>query len=338
MTDQKPQAFLNRWSSRKQQAKNTPTEVNTETSATTASQELPLTDEIDAVAASPALIGPQVLNELDVADLQTDESTTEQDESSTTEPLLSDDDMPAVDSLAADSDLSGFFNKGVSATLRKAALRHVFQLPKFNVRDGLNDYDGDYTYFEPLGDIVTSDMKWHIARKERARLEAEELAQQELEKQQLERQELEQQELEQQESEQQELEQQESEQQESEQQESEQQELEPQEQEPQEQELNLVEEEPAQHALNTQKHESRNRDTEDIGLERLDVEQEHEIQKQPLAKNLGTFEADVTKNAWNKQVESDHPADNKSIRSVQKKHEAPTTANKEANADTEINT
>ena len=316
MTDQKPQAFLNRWSSRKQQAKNTPTEVNTETSATTASQELPLTDEIDAVAASPALIGPQVSNELDVADLQTDESTTEQDESSTTEPLLSDDDMPAVDSLAADSDLSGFFNKGVSATLRKAALRHVFQLPKFNVRDGLNDYDGDYTYFEPLGDIVTSDMKWHIARKERARLEAEELAQQELEKQQLERQESEQQELEQQELEQQELEQQE---------------LEP-------QELNLVEEAPAQHALNTQKHESRNRDTEDIGLERLDVEQEHEIQKQPLAKNLGTFEADVTKNAWNKQVESDHPADNKSIRSVQKKHEAPTTANKEANADTEINT
>jgi hypothetical protein len=51
------------------------------------------------------------------------------------------------------------------------------------VRDGLNDYDGDYTVFEPLGDIITSDMKFHIARKERDRLaaeaEAEELLQQE---------------------------------------------------------------------------------------------------------------------------------------------------------------
>jgi len=94
-------------------------------------------------------------------------------------PLLTDDDMPPINSLSSDSDLSDFFNKGVSAALRKAALRHVFQQPVFNVRDGLNDYDGDYTVFEPLGDTVTSDMKWHIARKERERLEALELEEQE---------------------------------------------------------------------------------------------------------------------------------------------------------------
>jgi len=88
-------------------------------------------------------------------------------------PILTDDDMPAIESLSSQSDLSVFFNKGVSAALRKAALRHVFQQPQYNVRDGLNDYDGNYTVFEPLGDTVTSDMKWHIARKERARLEAE---------------------------------------------------------------------------------------------------------------------------------------------------------------------
>lgn len=91
------------------------------------------------------------------------------------EPLLTDEDMPPITTLTATSDLTGFFNRGVSATLRRAALRHVFQLPSYNVRDGLNDYDDDFTYFEPLGDTVTSDMKWHTARKERERIERERL-------------------------------------------------------------------------------------------------------------------------------------------------------------------
>ena len=78
--------------------------------------------------------------------------------------------MPPITTLSATSDLTGFFNRGVSATLRRAALRHVFQLPSYNVRDGLNDYDDDFTYFEPLGDTVTSDMKFHARRKEKARL------------------------------------------------------------------------------------------------------------------------------------------------------------------------
>ena len=60
-------------------------------------------------------------------------------------------------------------------------MRHVFSQPKYNVRDGLDDYDDDYTKFEPLGDTVTSDMKFHAARKERARLESERLAEQQME-------------------------------------------------------------------------------------------------------------------------------------------------------------
>ena len=88
-------------------------------------------------------------------------------------PLLTDVDMPPVESLDAGSDLSGFFSKGVSAALRRAAFRHVFSQPSYNVRDGLNDYDGDYTAFEPLGDTVTSDMKFHAARHERERLRRE---------------------------------------------------------------------------------------------------------------------------------------------------------------------
>ena len=108
------------------------------------------------------------------------------------EPLLTDVDMPALDTLNSGSDYSAFFSKGVSKELRQQALRHLFSHAKFNIRDGLNDYDEDYTTFEPLGDTVTSDMRWHKARKEREekeRLEAEALAQQrqeELEQQQAE--------------------------------------------------------------------------------------------------------------------------------------------------------
>ena len=82
--------------------------------------------------------------------------------------------MPALETLHADSDYSGFFNKGVSPELKRKALQHLFRMPKFNIRDGLNDYDEDYTQFEPLGDTVTSDMRWHAARKEREEREARE--------------------------------------------------------------------------------------------------------------------------------------------------------------------
>ncbi len=97
------------------------------------------------------------------------------------EPLLTDEDMPAVETLTSESDISMFFNRGVSKAARNAAFKYLFQLPKYNIRDGLNDYDEDYTYFEPLGDTVTCDMKFHQERKEREAREAEEalLAEQE---------------------------------------------------------------------------------------------------------------------------------------------------------------
>ena len=90
------------------------------------------------------------------------------------ELILTDDDMPPLETLHANSDYSGFFNKGVSPELKRKALQHLFRMPKFNIRDGLNDYDEDYTQFEPLGDTVTSDMRWHAARKEREEREARE--------------------------------------------------------------------------------------------------------------------------------------------------------------------
>jgi len=74
-------------------------------------------------------------------------------------------ELPALESLNEDSDYSMFMSPQVEEGVRKLALRKLFKSPIFNVVDGLNDYDDDFTTFEALGDIVTSDMKFHEERK-----------------------------------------------------------------------------------------------------------------------------------------------------------------------------
>lgn len=78
------------------------------------------------------------------------------------QPVLTDADMPDIDSLDENSDYSLFMSPGVSDQLRNLALRKLFHVPAFNIRDGLNEYDEDYTSFAKLGDIVTCDMKHRI--------------------------------------------------------------------------------------------------------------------------------------------------------------------------------
>ena len=77
---------------------------------------------------------------------------------------LTDADMPPLDSLDGDSDFSLFMSPGVSEQLRTLALRKLFHLPAFNVTDGLNDYDEDFTQFAGLGDVVTQEMKRMLKR------------------------------------------------------------------------------------------------------------------------------------------------------------------------------
>lgn len=74
-------------------------------------------------------------------------------------PPLTDADMPPIDSLDEGSDYSGFFSPGVSEELRQLALRKLFRSAAFNLRDGLDDYDDDFTTFAKLGDIVTREMR-----------------------------------------------------------------------------------------------------------------------------------------------------------------------------------
>jgi hypothetical protein len=92
-----------------------------------------------------------------------DEDTKEQENTANTEPVkpvaLTDADMPSVESLNEDSDYSGFLSPKVSEKLRKQALHKLFHSSYFNIRDGLDDYDGVYTEFEKLGDVITADMR-----------------------------------------------------------------------------------------------------------------------------------------------------------------------------------
>jgi len=90
-------------------------------------------------------------------------------------PVKTDADMPPLESISDQSNMADFFSPGVSEQLRKMALRKLFQSAKFNIRDGLDDYDEDFRDFAALGDIVTADMK-HRQEMEKLRAEEEALA------------------------------------------------------------------------------------------------------------------------------------------------------------------
>lgn len=72
---------------------------------------------------------------------------------------LCDTDMPPLDSLTEDSDYRGFLSPKVSEALRRKALHILFHGPSFNLCDGLDDYDEDFTHFAKLGNIITADMR-----------------------------------------------------------------------------------------------------------------------------------------------------------------------------------
>ena len=138
MSTTSKESALSRWSRRKQQATKTP----------------PISEQEPTDVAEASLSMPQ-------------------SEEVEQEPVtLTDADMPDIDSLAEDSDFTGFMSPGVSDELRNLALRKLFHAPVFNIRDGLDEYDEDYTSFEKLGDIVTCDMKHQIEVQERKRREA----------------------------------------------------------------------------------------------------------------------------------------------------------------------
>lgn len=134
-------SFLARWSRRKHEAEHGPAEP-----------------EVDPqTAASP--VDPDAPAAADSADSRDANATAAVEH---TEPAEA--DLPHPDTLDRNSDFSVYLKRRVSSAFRRAAMRRLFSSPEFNVRDGLDDYDEDYTQFQSLGNTVTAHMRHHEER------------------------------------------------------------------------------------------------------------------------------------------------------------------------------
>lgn len=78
--------------------------------------------------------------------------------------VLTDADMPPLESLDENSDYSPFMSPGVSEELRRKALRRLFLSPAINQRCPLDSewFDGDGSV--PLGDTITHEMREEMER------------------------------------------------------------------------------------------------------------------------------------------------------------------------------
>ena len=78
--------------------------------------------------------------------------------------VLTDADMPPVESLDERSDFSLFMSPGVSEALRRQALNKLFCLPEINQRCPLDGewFDGDGSV--PLGSVITHEMRDEMER------------------------------------------------------------------------------------------------------------------------------------------------------------------------------
>ncbi|MGC3874391.1 DUF3306 domain-containing protein [Halomonas sp. GXIMD04776] len=69
--------------------------------------------------------------------------------------------LPDPDTLAPGSDLSAFLQAGVSPSLKRRALRRMFAAESYNQRDGLDDYDHDFTKMRKLsGENAAQLRRW----------------------------------------------------------------------------------------------------------------------------------------------------------------------------------
>jgi len=79
-------------------------------------------------------------------------------------PVLTDADMPPIESLDKDSDYTPFLSPGVSEALRTRALRRLFHSGMFNERCPLDSEFYDFRGEEPLGSVITHEMREEMER------------------------------------------------------------------------------------------------------------------------------------------------------------------------------
>lgn len=78
--------------------------------------------------------------------------------------VLTDADMPPLESLDEKSDFSMFLSVGVSEALRAQALRKLFLLPSINQRCPLDSEYYDCRNHQPMGNIITHEMRDEMER------------------------------------------------------------------------------------------------------------------------------------------------------------------------------
>lgn len=87
---------------------------------------------------------------------QTTSESSTTDAGATPPAPVREEDLPPIESLHEDSEVSMFLGDSISETLRRQALRKLFHMGKFNVCDGLDDYADDYNVFQTLSDALDS--------------------------------------------------------------------------------------------------------------------------------------------------------------------------------------
>lgn len=107
-------------------------------------------------------------------DLAHSESTPLPRDSSPEPTQVKEEDLPPIESLHENSEVSMFLSDEISESIRRQALRKLFHLGKFNVCDGLDDYADDYSVFQPLRDVLNVKRQIHKLTEKLGQAEADE--------------------------------------------------------------------------------------------------------------------------------------------------------------------
>ncbi|WP_151705586.1 DUF3306 domain-containing protein [Nitrincola alkalilacustris] len=169
------EAFLSRWS-RLKRAPDEQGKAESEHSdpEATASDQAKSTAQSQLMSHSQSV--EQVPSEVDLSSNAEMDSGSTEDQAITEPALLTDEDMPDLESINARSDVSMFFSSSVSPELRSKALKKLFHQPEFNVRDPLDEYADDYSNMPLLDRKVAATLKGWVGQQVREALQAEENA------------------------------------------------------------------------------------------------------------------------------------------------------------------
>ncbi len=110
--------------------------------------------EIEMEAAPPGALA--LKTQLEAEKAAKEEEEAEEERELTPEEEKAVKDLPPIDSLTKDSDFTPFFAQNVPEFLKRQAYRVLWRSnPIFNFRDGLDDYDEDFSLAKLVGKIVS---------------------------------------------------------------------------------------------------------------------------------------------------------------------------------------